>query len=96
MLSVERITSESALQQFLSEANALQDYGMFFKMFNTNFDLEAVLGRHLDYLEEPLKDFSQLTKSKEIEYKGVLYVHALELVVEGVEGGSATSRLSKK
>ena len=62
-------------------------------MFNTNFDLAAVLGRHLEYLEEPLNNFSELTKSREIEYKGNLYVHALDLVGEG---GSATTRLNKK
>ena len=93
MFFVERISAEASLQQFLAEANALRDYGLFFQMFNTSFDLQAILGRHLDYLEEPLKNFSNLTNSREIVHQGVLYVHALELVVER---GSTTSRLYKK
>ena len=79
---VERISAEASLQQILAEANALRDYGLFFGMFNTNFDLQAILGRHLDYLEEPLKNFSNPTKLREIVHQGVLYVHALDLVVE--------------
>ena len=62
-------------------------------MFNTNFDLAAILGRYRDYLEEPLGKFSDLTYARQIEYQGNLYVHALDLVEEG---GSATTRLNKK
>lgn len=76
------IDAESALQEFLYDSNAMHEYDIFFKMFNMDFDLQAILGHHVDYLEEQLEEFTKLTASREIEYEGVLYVHAIDLVQE--------------
>ena len=62
-------------------------------MFNVQFDLPVIISHHRDYLKDQLEDFIRLTASREVDYQGVHYVHASDLVQER---GSATSRLNKK
>ena len=93
VILVEEVAAEGALQEFLYEADALQNYNIFFKMFNVQFDLPIIIEHHRDYLNDQLEDFRRLTASREVEYQGVQYVHAADLVQERA---SETSRLNKK
>ena len=89
----EAIDAKSDLQEFLYDSNAIQEYDIFFKMFNMDFDLQAIHGHHIDYLEKLIKEFTKLTSHREFEYEGVLYVHAIDLVLDRT---SATVKLNKK
>ena len=78
---------------FLYEAKALYDYNTFFHMFNREFGLPIILDQHSDFLEEYLTEFKKLTASREVNYQGVNYIHAIDLVQERT---SETARLNKK
>ena len=49
-------------------------------MFNREFDLQVILDQHSDFLEEYLTKFNKLTVLRELEYQGVNYIHAIDLV----------------
>ena len=88
-----KICAEEPLQCFLYEANALQDYDLFFQMFNSSFDIAAIVKHHIEFLQDELEEFKKQTESREVKYQGVHYVHAMDLVQQKT---SQTSRLNKK
>ena len=62
-------------------------------MFNREFDLPVILTHHSEFLEEYLAEFKKLTASREVEFEGVDYIHAIDLVQDRT---SETARLNKK
>ena len=62
-------------------------------MFNREFDLPEILTHHSEFLEEYLAEFKKLTASREVEFEGVDYIHAIDLVQDRT---SETARLNKK
>ncbi|KAI5057762.1 hypothetical protein GOP47_0027777 [Adiantum capillus-veneris] len=84
---------ESLLIELIYDSKSLEDYDIYYKMFNTPLDVAKVLSFHSSFLEEQALDYERLVKAREVTYVTEVYVHAIDLIKDFL---SATSRLNKK